>query len=150
MNSKVAFILAGSLLLLLVQVVFGTQVREGLDVVAEEFNMLSRGSWIENLGLVFYIHRSYSLLLLGISLYLFYLLYNANSEQKRIVTDLKILISLFAVEIGSGAIMAYFAIPFWVQPIHLLVGCLLFGWEFYLLLKILYNKQPVRSDNYAL
>jgi cytochrome c oxidase assembly protein subunit 15 len=147
---KISIVLAISIVLLIVQVVFGTQVRESLDLVAEEFNMLSRGKWIENLGLIFYIHRSYSLLLLAISIYLFYSLFKVNSKDKTIVSYVKVLIILFVVEIGSGAIMAYFAIPAWVQPLHLLVGCLLFGWQFYLLLIFLFCKQTVKSGNYAL
>ncbi|MFQ3213689.1 MAG: cytochrome c oxidase assembly protein subunit 15 [Marivirga sp.] len=149
-SRKVSVVLAISLLLLLVQVVFGTQVREALDLVAVEFNMLSRDNWIEKLGLVFYIHRSYSLLLLAISIYLFYTLFKLNSKVQSVVSYVKVLILLFVLEIGSGAIMAYFAIPSWVQPVHLLIGCLLFGWQFYLLLIFLFNRQAVKSDDYAL
>lgn len=149
-RNKLSITLGVSLVLLMIQIVFGTQVRESLDQVAEQFILLSRDSWIDKLGFVFYIHRSYSLVLLAISIYLLFILIKANSQQIRLVSYLKLLVLLFVIEIASGAIMAYFAIPASIQPIHLLVGCLLFGWQFYLLLIILYTKQTVKSDNYAL
>jgi heme a synthase len=53
-----------SLVLILVQITLGTQVREAIDQVALSFNYLQRELWVENLGITFLIHRSFSILLL--------------------------------------------------------------------------------------
>jgi len=148
-SGKISTLLSVSIVLLLVQIVFGTQVRESLDVVAEQLGNSQRDNWIDNIGLIFIVHRSFSLLLLAISMLLFYFLKKANSESNLLVGYTKILVGLYLVEILSGAIMAYFAIPFWVQPLHLLLGTLLIGWQFYMLLLVSNNKSRVKNDVYA-
>ena len=50
-----------SLGLILIQIILGTQVREMVDVVALKLGNQERASWIESLGTVFYIHRTFFL-----------------------------------------------------------------------------------------
>jgi cytochrome c oxidase assembly protein subunit 15 len=122
-------------ILYLLQVVFGTQVRESIDSIA--FNMMhsQREIWIDYLGLTFYIHRSYSILIFALNSYLVYLIYSDNSLRNTLVMVIgKFLILLLLIEIGSGVVMAYFAIPAFLQPIHLTVATIIFGLQVYLLL----------------
>jgi len=141
-NKTVIALLMVNILFLTIQIIFGTQVRESLDIVAEELGNSSRGDWIDSLGLIFIVHRSFSLALLAVALILFYYLHKVNLKEIKLLAYTKVLVVLFVLEILSGAIMAYFAIPFWVQPIHLLLGTLLFGWQFYMLLIFSFiNKQ---------
>ncbi|GAB3335097.1 hypothetical protein GCM10027429_17110 [Marivirga atlantica] len=148
-RGTISALLIVGIALLLIQIVFGTQVRESLDIVAEQLGNSQRDNWIDNLGLIFIVHRSFSLLLLAISILLFYFLRKANSESNLLVGYTKILVTLFIVEILSGAIMAYFAIPFWIQPLHLLLGTLLIGWQFYMLLLVTNIKRRVKENVYA-
>lgn len=138
-RKSITLLLVINLSLLLAQIILGTQVRELLDIVAEQMGNSARGNWIDNIGLTFIVHRSFSILLLMMALLLFYFLYKANSSANSLVSYTKFLIVLFVLEILSGAIMAYFAIPAWVQPLHLLLGTLLVGWQFYLLLYVIYS-----------
>ncbi|MFY0592704.1 COX15/CtaA family protein [Roseivirga sp.] len=131
---KLKWITIICLILTLVQVVLGTQVREGIDEIA---NIAARSEWIENLGLTFLIHRSYSLLLVALHVYLFYLILK-NDQLKSI---LKWLIVIVLIEVLSGAIMAYFGVPAFIQPIHLLLGTLIIGVQYYLLLLIKHKKE---------
>lgn len=132
--TKLKWITIICLILTLVQVVLGTQVREGIDAIAE---IAERSDWISNLGLTFLIHRSYSLLLLTLHVYLFYLLMS-NEQLKPI---LKWLLIIVVIEILSGAMMAYFGVPAFIQPIHLLLGTLIIGVQYYLLLLINHKKE---------
>ena len=132
--AKLKWITITCLVLTLVQVVLGTQVREGIDTVAE---IAARSEWISNLGLTFLIHRSYSILLLALHVYLFYLMMS-NEELKPL---LKWLLIIVIAEILSGAIMAYFGVPAFIQPIHLLLGTLIIGVQYYLLLLINQKKE---------
>lgn len=132
--AKLKWITITCLVLTLVQVVLGTQVREGIDTVAE---IAARSEWISNLGLTFLIHRSYSILLLALHAYLFYLMMS-NDELKPL---LKWLLIIVIAEILSGAIMAYFGVPAFIQPIHLLLGTLIIGVQYYLLLLINQKKE---------
>ena len=118
------------------QIVLGTQVRELVDEVAVINNYRNRESWIESLGMPFYIHRSFSILILGLHLWLFYLIRKFAGPDTRLYTWMVILMSTIVFEIFSGVVMAYFAIPAYMQPLHLLFGTVLFGNQFYLLLLV--------------
>lgn len=133
---KLKWIVIACLLLTMIQIVLGTQVREGIDVVAE---YAARSEWISNLGLTFLIHRSYSLLLLALHGYLFYILLT-NKGLKSITKWLMVIV---IVEILSGAIMAYFGVPAFIQPIHLLIGTLIVGVQYYLLLLINHKQKSI-------
>ncbi|OEK05301.1 COX15/CtaA family protein [Roseivirga misakiensis] len=133
-SSKLKWITIACLTLTLVQIVLGTQVREGIDEIAK---IAARNEWIENLGLTFLIHRSYSIALLVLHVYLFFLL----SKNHQLKVAMKWLVAIVGIEILSGAIMAYFSVPAFIQPIHLLLGTLIIGVQYYLLLRINHKKE---------
>ncbi|WP_420385829.1 COX15/CtaA family protein [Roseivirga sp.] len=125
------------MILSLVQVVLGTQVREAIDIISAS---LERSEWISNLGITFYIHRSYSLLLLALHIYLLWKLMKEGIRKSELVAPTRWLLAIVIVEIVSGAVMAYFGVPAFIQPIHLLLGSVIIGVQFYLWL-LLRNKE---------
>ena len=141
-------VLLSAMAMLFVQTFLGTQVRETVDILAKQLGEGKRDSWIEQMGLVFYVHRSFSLLIFGLHIYLIYLLKKNQVDNSNNSDNLKenkkgffnvcsnVLIGLIAFEIGSGAAMAYFAIPAFFQPLHLLVAVLILGVQFFALLFI--------------
>jgi cytochrome c oxidase assembly protein subunit 15 len=129
-------ILIVGFLLMLVQIVFGTQVREEMDVVAFEFGNLLRGEWIEHLGLVFLIHRSYSILLLAVHILFFYKVFKYTLRHVSIFKWSQALVLVIFVEILTGVGMAYFSVPAFLQPIHLLLGTVIVGIQFVILLQL--------------
>ncbi len=135
-----------SFVLMLVQIVLGTQVREEIDQVAFQFGNMLRGMWIENLGLPFLIHRSYSLLLLGIHLLFIYKIYKYSLRDVSLFKWSQVLIVIIILEIATGVGMAYFAIPAFLQPIHLLFGTLIIGIQFVLLLLLKDQKKLVINN----
>lgn len=134
--SQLFGILVIGFLLMLVQIVFGTQVREEMDVVAFEFGNLLRGEWVEHLGLVFLVHRSYSILLLVVHLIFFYKVYKYTLRHVSIFKWSQVLIFVILLEILTGVGMAYFGVPTFLQPIHLLLGTLIIGIQFVILLQL--------------
>ena len=117
------------------QIILGTQVREAVDTVAAAFNFTNRAQWVENLGVTFLIHRSYSILILALHVYLvYYLMKNTSRRSGRFYTLSRILLLVVLIEIISGTLMAYFAIPTVLQPVHLLVALIIIGLQYYLLL----------------
>jgi heme a synthase len=129
------------ILLTTIQVVLGTQVREAVDTVSKLLGDAYRSKWIENLGTSFLIHRSYSLIILGLHLYLIYQL-RKQSESKGIINQFtNWLIVLVIIEILTGIIMAYFAIPAFAQPIHLTLATIGLGLQFVIVLYL--NKERV-------
>ena len=124
-----SWIVSVLLFLTLVQIILGTGVREQIDV----FNAsgLSRLEWIPSLGVKFYVHRSFSILVLVLSVLLFYK--NWNRERNN---QLLILIGgVVLMEILLGIILSYGGMPPFAQPLHLLLGTISFGALFYLFLE---------------
>jgi cytochrome c oxidase assembly protein subunit 15 len=108
------------LILSTAQVLIGTQVREAIDkIIANPIFGYDRSTWIEQLGLSFYIHRSFSLVLLGLHIYLIVQLKKNIQSEGILYKFFKALVLLVVVEIVSGAVMAYFSVPAFIQPVHL-------------------------------
>lgn len=118
----------------IVQVVLGTQVREAIDVVAASMNYSGRSDWISQLGSVFPIHRSYSILIVLINAFVIYKLWEFRYKDG-IMTIGVLLVSVIILSVFTGMIMAYLGIPKFAQPLHLLMGTVLIGIQFMLFLK---------------
>jgi len=126
------YILPTILFLLLIQVFLGTQVREEVDLMTHG---LERDSWIDNLSDLFIIHRSFSwLLFISSALFLFL---NRNSVSR--TTFMPLLFCLGNISVGIG--IAYFGFPKALQPIHLMLACLFYGWVLYSWLGALNKKR---------
>lgn len=110
------------------QIVLGTQVREEVDMVAFADNYLSRETWIEQLGSIFRVHRTFSAVLLLVNVYLAYRLYLLPSRRLHWLASA--ILGLIGAEILAGIVLAYFAFPAVAQPLHLTLATLLFGAQF--------------------
>lgn len=135
-NKSLAYVIAISMVLMVVQIVLGTQVREDIDQIARNFSQTYRDSWVDHLGLTFLIHRSYSLLILALHLMFGYLVYK-NTNRSSLIYQMTVwLLVIIGLEILSGAGMAYFGIPAFLQPVHLLFGTMIVGIQFFIWLEI--------------
>jgi cytochrome c oxidase assembly protein subunit 15 len=112
---------------LVVQILLGTEVREAIDIVASN---LPRESWISEVGKPFLIHRTFSWIILLLYVGLIYNLIKTHGLKGFPLT----VILLILGTILTGAGMAYFAVPAFLQPVHLLLASLAFGMQFMLLL----------------
>jgi heme a synthase len=128
--------LLSCMVVLLVQILLGTQVREGIDALAA---IAARQHWIENLGQSFVIHRSFSWLVLLLHVGLIFRLIKSGSSKVFPLT----LILLILGTILTGLGMAFFAVPPFLQPVHLLLATITFGMQFLLLLKLNRKEEPV-------
>ncbi|MDI9871285.1 COX15/CtaA family protein [Flectobacillus roseus] len=130
------------LILSTTQVLIGTQVREAIDkIIANPIFGYDRSTWIEQLGLSFYIHRSFSLVLLGLHIYLIVQLKKNIQSEGILYKFFRALVLLVVVEIVSGAAMAYFSVPAFIQPVHLTLAIVALGLQFVILL--LLNSEKV-------
>ncbi len=109
------------------QVLMGTQVREEVDTIANATGNTDREYWIGLLPGIFFIHRTFSLVWAGLLGYLFMQVFRYYRQNTGIFKPLFAAGIFTFLEIVSGAVMAYFAIPPAVQPIHLLFSSLIFG-----------------------
>jgi heme a synthase len=114
---------------LLVQVFFGTQVREGIDRVALTF---VRESWIDNLGQEFLIHRTFSWIVIILNVIVIMKLWKTEGAK---IFALALIVLLLGT-VSAGTAMAYFAVPAFLQPVHLVLAAVTFGILFMLLLRL--------------
>jgi heme a synthase len=119
-----------ALLTSLVQVLMGTQVRESIDHVIRQMGYEGRDNWISSLGLAFYIHRSFSLLILGVHGYLIYQMQKLVVSKGRLFKWVIVLAGLVGAELITGIAMAYLGVPALLQPVHLTLALLVLGIQF--------------------
>ncbi|QHT71935.1 heme A synthase [Rhodocytophaga rosea] len=140
LNKLLLFLVTASL----IQIVLGTQVRETIDEIALALGESQRINWIGQLGTSFYIHRTFSTLILFAHVYLFYTLMKGTAREGMIYFYTKLLLITIIAEIIAGVGMAYFGIPAFLQPVHLLLAVVAIGIQFILLL--LLNQEKVFSN----
>jgi heme a synthase len=120
---KVLYLLSAAGLLTIFQLLLGTQVREQLDDIMLYFKAVNREVWIDQLDYLFYIHRSFSILLVVANGLLLYWVYQMNA----LTWLFKAMGVLLVLEILMGVSLAYLAVPAWAQPPHLVLSFLLFA-----------------------
>ena len=121
-----------AVLLTLFQIGLGTQVRQFVDLQMHE----PPGQWLDPAPIKFYVHRTFSLVVLGVHLILFWIL----RKMKRNIKVFNQILGLIGLEIFSGILMFYFDFPFSSQPLHLIIAALLFGAQSFFILKITSNR----------
>jgi len=102
------------------QMFLGTQVRESIDELTKYG--IGRDRWVEELGLPFYIHRSFSWLVL-----VFIAIIAWKNEQLKKYPIIRFLFIVLLLELISGILLAYFDMPGLVQTAHLVFATILFG-----------------------
>jgi cytochrome c oxidase assembly protein subunit 15 len=125
------YLIGGALLLTLFQVALGTQVREEIDHIA--MDVLDRKLWMNELSLIFYVHRSFSIIILGLNAFIIYQISRQIPFLDHLPSQM-VAIALF-FSIISGVSLNYLGFPALAQPIHLLAGSLLFIAQFAMFLQ---------------
>jgi cytochrome c oxidase assembly protein subunit 15 len=128
------WLLLGCMAVLLIQIFFGTEVRGAIDRVAAS---VPRENWVSRLGMDFIIHRSFSWIVLVLN-GLFFLQIRKTIAHKTLSLTLFLLI---LCSLATGMVMAYFNVPAFVQPIHLLAATVAFGIQLMLYLDM--RRKPI-------
>jgi cytochrome c oxidase assembly protein subunit 15 len=119
-----------------VQILMGTQVRQQVDHLIRDTQTATHETVISNLGWIFYIHRSFSIFILG---FYFYLLFYFHRSRYNPSAFLLTLLSFFCVlgNVSTGILLNYFEFPVNAQPPHLFFGIMTIGllYSLYLNLK---------------
>jgi cytochrome c oxidase assembly protein subunit 15 len=122
---------AAVMLLLLVQIILGTQVRERVDEVMVELGAESdRTGWMSRLGTVYSIHRVFYYLLTAIIVWWVVRLKDFFAQVPAIRKWAIAMIAVLLVEVVLGIVLNHFALPPAIQPAHLLFASLLFSISF--------------------
>jgi len=146
LDQKINLLLGISIALLFTQIVLGTQVREAIDMIALRLGEYERDHWVSGLGIEFFIHRSFSWMIVISHGGLMYLLF--KRKLVRLNNAYGGLIAMVLLSVGTGVVMAYLGIPAFVQPLHLLLAIVLFGLQFWVFFKLnMRDNSPFGNGN---
>lgn len=134
-------LLALALGVTLVQIIMGTQVRQFVDEQIDVYGEHAKNLWLQDPTLIFYIHRSFSILVILLNMLIVYRIAKLQLGYPKIVW----VIALIFLEVLSGILMVYIDFPFGSQPIHLMLAALLFGVQFYLVLEAVKARKTLKT-----
>ena len=138
-SRNISILVLISIVLLLIQIITGTEVRKFIDIKMELLNYTEKERWIENISSSFSFHRSFSWAIIIVNSLIYF-------HARKIGLKLKIIHivnTLIFFQISSGIIMYYFHFPFSSQPIHLLISTMIISIQFYFLLLYKTSKNAI-------
>lgn len=124
-----------TLLFTFIQVLMGTQVRQQVDHLIRDEKSATAQTVISQLDSVFYVHRSFSVLLLICLLFYLVSLYRKDLQRSNFVRGIFILF-LIGINIISGMGLNYFGFPAQLQPPHLFFAMVAIGLQYNLYLRV--------------
>ena len=111
-----------ALIILLIQIVIGTDVREQVDEVSKSLSYQQRDTWLAHLNAIFSVHKIISIITSLMIIFVFWRSLTHVTLQRKGFFLFVILLLLM----GAGISLASFGIPAFIQPIHLLLSSILF------------------------
>ena len=112
---------------LVLQIVMGIQIRESVDLISRAATPLERDQWIELVPVIFYFHRSFSWVILGLVGYLVWRLWKSPLRSTAVGRISLWLFGLVVFEMLLGGALNHLGFPLLAQPVHLLAAHLIFG-----------------------
>jgi cytochrome c oxidase assembly protein subunit 15 len=126
----------------LLQIAMGTQVREAVDFISHSSN-LDRQYWRESFPIIFYVHRSFSSIILFTNLWMCWKIYQAMAKDSLLIKLAFSLMSLIMIAILAGVSLDRLDMPKIAQPIHLLMANLILGTQFFLFICLRYARKAI-------
>jgi len=134
-----------ALILTLIQITLGTEVRESVDEVAGSMNYLNRSEWVSTHDWVYIFHSNSAILIFVLNVVMLILMrrkYLGNSYQFKFIVYVFFLI---LAQLITGITLAYLGLPPVAQAVHILLASLTFGGQFYMLLLLKQNRMYKKS-----
>jgi len=125
MNATFKYLFYFSIVLTVIQILLGTQVRQNIDFMIAD--NIDRGEFIGLMKIDFYFHRSLIWLVIIVNGILFWL----NKKQNYGLIIFIYVLSLIAIELISGILFSYAGMPAVIQPLHLTVAAILLAVQLY-------------------
>jgi len=123
----------------LIQVGMGTQVREAVDFIAHEHKYIDREYWRDSFPIIFYIHRSFSSIVLFTNLWIGWKIYQSVDKNHLLMRCSYWLIGVIIIAIIAGVTLDRLGVPPIAQPIHLLMANIIFGVQFFIYISLFYS-----------
>ncbi|WP_045225620.1 COX15/CtaA family protein [Methyloterricola oryzae] len=139
-------VLIAAISMTLLQVAMGTQIRESVDLISMAFEQGERHLWREEFPVIFYVHRSFSSVILFTNLWLVWKILRTAGASMLLRRVAMSLAGLVLVAILSGVTLDRLGFPAAVQPVHLLLANLIFGAQFLLLMICRWSERELVAE----
>jgi cytochrome c oxidase assembly protein subunit 15 len=120
-NKQLKWLSTIALAAVILQIIFGTEVREQIDEISRSLNYQQRELWISRLNNFFTLHRSFAWIVALLGVYLFWRSLGVSQLQKPGVWVFILILASMLL----GLSMMYLHIPALAQPLHLLFSSIL-------------------------
>ncbi|TPQ28102.1 COX15/CtaA family protein [Methylomonas sp. EFPC3] len=139
LTPRFATVLKVAMGMTLLQIAMGTQVREAVDYIAHEHSYIDRQYWRDSFPIIFYVHRSFSSIILFTNLWLVWKIREQAAAGNLLLRLGYVLAGLIVTAILAGVTLDRLGFPAFAQPVHLLMANLIFGAQFFLFICLSYS-----------
>lgn len=131
---KVLIVVA--ILLSILQITLGTEVREAIDALSKSLLYQHRDTWVGKIGNVFSYHRDLAVVVVVVNVFVYQFVMNKFGGKATALRLGNSIVLVLLIQIGSGLLLSNFALPPFGQVIHLVFSTVLFTLQFYLFLLV--------------
>jgi cytochrome c oxidase assembly protein subunit 15 len=132
-----------SIVFTVIQIILGTQVRTKVDVLLKNFDEGTRGDILNNAGMIIMYHSAFAWITLLLNLVLVFQILKDKPFYQAARKQVWILTSVLLLEIAAGVCLKLFALPAFIQPVHLLLASMLFGIQWELVMRSRFMKKEI-------
>jgi len=127
-----------------IQIILGTQVREEVDEIAKRID--NRDLWLNEMDWFFYVHRSWSLVNIGLAIFIHFRFKQIFDRQSILYKASLAVILMMCAQTFTGAVLANLSFPGNAQSIHLTLGSLTAGLQIFIFI-LVFSKTSLIVEN---
>ncbi|MDQ7947939.1 MAG: COX15/CtaA family protein [Pedobacter sp.] len=128
--------LAFTIVVTVLQIILGTEVRESIDSIAKSIDAGARNTWVSRVGSIFSYHRDLAILVAICNFVVYKMVKDRFSGKAWPLQTANYIIIALLVQIATGFLLSYLSLPPYAQAIHILFATLLFSLQYYLYLLV--------------
>lgn len=128
--------LAFTIVISIVQIILGTEVRESIDSIAKSLGDQYRNTWVGKVGDMFIYHRDMAILVAICNVIVYKMVVDRFSGKAWPLMTANYIIITLVIQTISGILLSYFGLPPYAQAIHILFATVLFSLQYYLYLLV--------------
>ena len=125
-----------TILISILQIILGTEVRESIDAISKSLQFNGRNTWVSKVGSLFSYHRDLAILVAVCNFVVYKMVKDRFSGKAWPLQTANYIIITLLVQVASGFLLSYMALPPYAQAIHILFATLLFCLQYYLYLLV--------------
>jgi len=119
-----------------VQIVLGTEVREAVDAVSKSLMYADRDNWLSRVGEIFSLHRDLAIAVLLLNIIIYKVTKDRFSGKSAALMVINSIAITLVLQIITGLLLSNLALPPYAQALHILFSTLLFSLQYYLYLLV--------------